>query len=54
MNENLIPTIDAFLKQHVEALNFFADDATVEQAMEDATGGGDYLPLMYYRPLPDP
>ena len=54
MNENLIPTIDAFLKQHVEALNFFADDATVEQAMEDATGGGDYLPLMYYRTLPDP
>lgn len=57
MSEHLIEminTIDTFLKQHLEALDFFADAATLEQAMSDPTGGGDYLPLMYSRTLPDP
>lgn len=54
MNENLIPIIDTFLKQHVEALDFFADEATLDRAMSDPTGGGEYLPLLYIRTLPDP
>lgn len=54
MNDSVIQTIDAFLKQHLEERDFFADGPTLEQALEDDTGGGSYLPLMYSRTLPDP
>ncbi len=54
MDDSLIQTIDGFLKQHLEDLDFFADPATLQQALEDDTGGGSYLPLMYSRTLPDP
>ena len=54
MNENLIAIVDAFLRQHVEGVDFFADDATLQRALEDERGGGEYLPLVYFRTLPDP
>ena len=54
MNDSLIQTVDAFLKQYVEDRDFFADAETLQQALEDDTGGGSYLPLMYSRTLPDP
>lgn len=54
MNDHLIATIDSFLAQYVLDLDFFADAATLERALEDESGGGDYLPLTYTRTLPDP
>jgi hypothetical protein len=54
MNEHLIPTIDAFLYEHLGMVKNFADDETFEQATEDERGGGDFLPLTYGRTLPDP
>lgn len=54
MNEHLIATIDAFLYEYLDAAKNFADDATFEQSQSDDRGGGDFLPLTYYRTLPDP
>lgn len=54
MPDQLISIVDAFLTQYVMDQDFFADPATLERALEDSSGGGDYLPLTYTRTLTDP
>ena len=54
MNEQLIPIFDAFLDEYVLDQKGFADDETRAQAREDDEGGGDFLPLSYYRTIVDP
>jgi hypothetical protein len=54
MHEHLIPIIDEFLSQYVWDQKGFADDETFEQATEDERGGGDFMPITYYRAIVDP
>ena len=51
----IIPAyIDEFLNGYVMDHNWFADKVDYERALEDPTGGIDYLPFQYGRSLPDP